>query len=519
MGGKIPGLESEGVKFQEALDGLAKDKNNPLVNLLYQVAGEKFIQDRYIGTPEQVVRTLLSEMVTGSLSHGRLPGNPSLGLLFLSDRRSAYLEQTKAGYPTSFDETGKPKTTTDALDISSRYQGGVSRNFMAWADPAVTRNLDSSNPVFPLQKIFSMGEGLLNYADANRARQNGVLIGPNEVQLTAIKTDDGDVKVYAIIPSKNGEKRVIEVPGARAIGSLNVVPYSLAGTQNTPVLRGGVVDASFIPGSRGEKTAADQTGRVLGETYAYLVRASGDLLSGKIPKLEIELPKDQETSESFRKSLETSVRSNIEKVFKRNGMDPTKVKLSFVDAAPPSRERSPTEVALAQLAQLRPADDKTISGATKSLGLDPTFFAGAGIVELKPGETITKFGESPEFVSVVIGGGIKGWTPEANGRRKFETAAKNGVTPVIGGTAFLTNWGHGGTRNATVVAGAEGAKLLIIPRSTAENKWTPENLLSRPVIKDGKVRFERGPAADPRHPGRPLHPTLLQALFSINFAR
>lgn len=484
FGADMPSLKAEGQNYRSVVSDIVKDQNNPLTSLVRKVANDPEIAKKYSGNETARMETILSEMISAAgLSHGNLPGNPELGLSNLSDRVPSYLQQVQAPHP---GEVGK-------TDISSRYQGKPEENFMAWAKADAPKE----SAVGRLKEIFSTTEGLLNYSDANRPRGETELTAAGQTQSVLSIGADGKPKVHAILTEPTtGEKVVIEV-SPRQAGSLNVNTMTVQApdAHGNPVFQMEVINNN--------NALAKQTGRVIGETFAYTERAFRDTFDGKAPKFEVAYRGKPEQNPEFHANLKTEISDNMAKVLIKNGQIPEQVlktsgyskdqpipqqvrdyvesnyyKFKYIEAPPP-RPTTPNELVRAELAKQNPLSQQDIAELAAKTGKPVAMFAGAGHVELPAGTVLFNKGDAKGDVFLIKGGSINGIPEGNNGKLPFTQAGSPENPTWYGGASRLSGLADPG-RNTKGVVGPDGVSLIVIPKETAAKTFSPETVATPP---------------------------------------
>ncbi len=544
FGGEIPELKIHNLLFQKAIKDLAKDKNNPLVQLITEMVRDPLLGKKYKGTEAEKIETVIREFYLGGYSHGqgkrkdgKTPFDAPLGVETIGTRRELYLEQLEIPLSNeSLHEKGP--------NVGLYYEGGTA-DFMPWADPAVTKSLPPDHPVFRLQKIFSEAEGILNYSDANRSRGEGaayaggggqivryVEVDPAQILFTPGRDGrppEGNPILGAVVKADpNTGQKVIIKTGSRISSGLNVTmgkftPAPPHSNETRPLFEVGVRHTQFAT-PEATQMAATQSGRVIGESYAYGLRGLAGQFgkdANQFPKLHITYPAKEETSQ-FQPVFEKALISSIEKILTRNKQLPDEIakldekvrqqwiqdnllvfssKISTLKPNTVEVERAkgiergtlgralePKETVDFANRLVRtgayghgiPPEKMADKTAVNVVGTDgkpsayhPTMLLeGARIIDLKNREKLVNDGEQREMVYLLLKGSVTALPKTGGGRQAITTKADpaGDIIPVFGATAFLTNRDPG--RNATVeVSSAEGATVIAIPKKTAEKYW------------------------------------------------
>lgn len=479
------GLETVSSGLNKFFDDLYDNPNSRLGKLLKQIAADPELP--YAGNERERFRTLAAEMVMGSLSHGRGENfQPALGLASLGSRRNDYLKILKQPMPGV-----EPSQVWNNDALSFRYRdGNVDRHFMAW----------TSNPRYQrLAKVFSLGEQVLNIADANRTRGLGRLTASGGTQIVAVP---GEPESYAVKTDRDTGQKLLVALGPRQWAGTNVETGQFKADGSFEVK---VREATFSS-PQSDKVAGKETGRLIGDLLGSIAWAShSDIKHSK--HFVLDVPKG---NQDFQKELDSALRKQLEASLMTNGIptDGVKIEYRFRDAslkekpAPsaieaarragfnnlgqPLTPRRTAEliVGLARTGANVMPGERNIRGVGKIAFTPDKYLEGAREVKMRKGEILVEEGKAREFVYLLVDGAAE--FESLGGKTKGPVDNPPEAPAILGASAFLGS--EHTPRNASVRITSDEARVIVIPKETAEKYWRHETLATAAEQVEPKIR-------------------------------
>lgn len=326
FGAQIPGMGTQAKLVDLELRKIAAEKPaNPLVALLRKAAETPTIAEKYKGTVEQRVETLLREYMLGSYSHGYEAGvfEVPLGLEHLGTRRDAYLKALR--------RTLDGKDGAEKLDLADRYKN-PDEGFMAWAkvDAANLKGAEGET-LRELRKLFSLNEALLNSADADRSKgKSGGVTGAGNAQPFLVNGPNGPEGRVVVTDARDGLGHKIVLPtGPRQARSLQVGPVNDRGfTSGKPA----DFTVDVLPTVANDEKFGVGVGGAAGSVAANKTRSNRSLLGDlgvveldTVPKIHVRVPFAEKGSDKFRDGVKKGVNAELARSFVRNNRYPEKI--------------------------------------------------------------------------------------------------------------------------------------------------------------------------------------------------